>query len=561
MSNKEMIYIRAEINQFPTDPSWLTKIDQHSIVVFAPEGLDITLNDQELIHFFESTPQAGAAEITPGEGSSQICTVVSGGVTAFRGSILLDYFQWWSEKSQKTLTRQDCGIYLNRLGYSLYELKNLSPLGSQIPPVNNIGSNNDKTWEAYTTHVSNDWDEFSLDHQLKPTTNSFLLDARTLDPINNGTARVAVGFLRNLALFLKVKEAENKPVLLINASTAQYFSLDQLGFDIRETLEADKVTFDVGISVSPITNLAQAAEISFRSQTWAVIHLDLIAVRSLELLSQNTELLSATSFYLDTSTRLYFISNSALADATNRFNDLGAEIINKSVCCHLGINSVDINYPDFAVIPQGEYVLVLGNHYPHKQVARVAKSLVAEGLRVVTIGGEKSTHPLHISIDSLEVTDEKMAALIAKSTVCVFPSKYEGFGLPILEIAAFGKPLVLWETTTSREVASLIRGETPTIFVSSIKQLSREVSSIFDNAKSSTSQPSSQRSMSEFSNELLNDLFVVSSRPNMVTSNTRRRLASYILRADNSASLNVREELSMKHWKTRIRKLLKPLFR
>lgn len=563
MASNRVIHIEAGVNEFPVSPSWLTNsaIDHYSVVVLAPEGFDCSEIDENLLHFFDSNPQAGAAEITPGEGRSLICSKVSGIVTAFRGSILLDYHQWWSEKSEHILTRQDCAIYLNKLGYSLYELPLLSNFGSQIPQENIIDSNNDKSWDAYINHISNDWDAFSLNHQLEPIKNSLLLDARTLDPINNGTARVTVGFLRNLALKLEAQEFENKPVLLVRKSTAKYFSLDQLGFEIKESLEADRATYDIAISVSPVTTLAQAAEISFRSKTWAVIHLDLIAVRSLELLSQNAELLSATSFYMDTSTRLYFISNSALSDATNVFSELHREITDKSVCCHLGIDSVDVSYPKSVVFPKDEYVFVLGNHYPHKQVARVTESLLAEGICVVTIGSEDFSHPLHISIDSAEVTDEKMTALIAGSTVCVFPSLYEGFGLPILEIAALGKPLVLWETSTSREVASLIRDEIPIIFVTSIKELTSEVSTLINNKKSPSFKISPQRSMSEFSDELLNDLLKFSSRPDEYSTNARRRFASHILRTNHSARINVSEELSSKHWKTRISKILKPLFR
>ncbi len=51
------------------------------------------------------------------------------------------------------------------------------------------------------------------------------------------------------------------------------------------------------------------------------------------------------------------------------------------------------------------------------------------------------------------VSDEQLAALYASSLGIVFPSLYEGFGLPVLEAMAFGKPVVCSRATSLPEVA------------------------------------------------------------------------------------------------------------
>ncbi len=51
------------------------------------------------------------------------------------------------------------------------------------------------------------------------------------------------------------------------------------------------------------------------------------------------------------------------------------------------------------------------------------------------------------------VSDEQLASLYASSLGIVFPSLYEGFGLPVLEAMAFGKPVLCSRATSLPEVA------------------------------------------------------------------------------------------------------------
>jgi glycosyltransferase involved in cell wall biosynthesis len=51
------------------------------------------------------------------------------------------------------------------------------------------------------------------------------------------------------------------------------------------------------------------------------------------------------------------------------------------------------------------------------------------------------------------VSDNQLAALYASSLGIVFPSLYEGFGLPVLEAMAFGKPVLCSRATSLPEVA------------------------------------------------------------------------------------------------------------
>ena len=115
------------------------------------------------------------------------------------------------------------------------------------------------------------------------------------------------------------------------------------------------------------------------------------------------------------------------------------------------------------------FVLYAGNIKPHKNVERLieAFSLLRKGgreeLRLVIIGDEISKYPgLRRLVHRLQldrqvrflgfVPDATLAALYGLASVFVFPSLYEGFGLPPLEAMAFGTPVVTSNVSSLPEV-------------------------------------------------------------------------------------------------------------
>jgi glycosyltransferase involved in cell wall biosynthesis len=116
------------------------------------------------------------------------------------------------------------------------------------------------------------------------------------------------------------------------------------------------------------------------------------------------------------------------------------------------------------------FVLYAGNIKPHKNLVRLIEAFDdlrksgMEDLKLLIIGDEISKlpalrravhqHKLHKQVRFLGyLPDETLAILYRLAAVFVFPSLYEGFGLPPLEAMASGAPVVTSNVSSLPEVA------------------------------------------------------------------------------------------------------------
>ena len=119
---------------------------------------------------------------------------------------------------------------------------------------------------------------------------------------------------------------------------------------------------------------------------------------------------------------------------------------------------------------QDEFVLYAGNVKPHKNLERlidafhIVRNRGLDHLKLVMIGDEISKytalrravhrHQLHKYVRFLGyLPEETLAVMYRLAGVFVFPSLYEGFGLPPLEAMASGTPVVTSNVSSLPEVA------------------------------------------------------------------------------------------------------------
>ena len=119
---------------------------------------------------------------------------------------------------------------------------------------------------------------------------------------------------------------------------------------------------------------------------------------------------------------------------------------------------------------EGDYLFFPGNAWPHKNHARLLEAfervlVEAPEVRLVLTGenavGALIPPRLRGSVDHLGyVSREELIGLMAGAAALVFPSRFEGFGLPLLEAMAVGTPILCSDLPTLHEVG----GDVPEYF-------------------------------------------------------------------------------------------------
>jgi glycosyltransferase involved in cell wall biosynthesis len=101
---------------------------------------------------------------------------------------------------------------------------------------------------------------------------------------------------------------------------------------------------------------------------------------------------------------------------------------------------------------EGEYVLAVGTLEPRKNLAAAQRAAQRLGVPL-RVAGAKGWGAVQVDGWLGRVSDDELAALYRGAQCLVYPSLYEGFGIPVLEAMACGTPVVTSAGGATEEVA------------------------------------------------------------------------------------------------------------
>ena len=140
-----------------------------------------------------------------------------------------------------------------------------------------------------------------------------------------------------------------------------------------------------------------------------------------------------------------------------------------------------LDYRDYLPEPaenrDGDYILVIGNTFAHKRVPATVAALsrAFPDQKIVALGVSGQPGANIISYESGNLSEKEMDRVWREARFVVFPSAYEGFGIPVVKSLAYRKPILARSIPATREIKEKLQGQDNLILYGCTSELIRKL--------------------------------------------------------------------------------------
>ncbi|HEV3061185.1 MAG TPA: glycosyltransferase [Vicinamibacterales bacterium] len=307
------------------------------------------------------------------------------------------------------------------------ELRNRELLGQRYPEYGRKVAEHIRYGVDPIDHFAVLWREH------RPT---ILFDLFHLPAKHSGTSEIALNLLLHVFPLL---EPDFDLSLGISEEARNFFAPELTGYRVYDGVRQADARFDLVFKPSQIFTWRELHRMVKLGGRLAFTHLDIIAVRCGYLSAPNTQAIFRTAAEL--ADRVMTISEFSRSDFS-AFYDRPAPFDVIHLATHESRDRTD---------PAGRHVFIVGNQFHHKAVSRAVAELQGVG-ELVAMGGDETPVPGVRWLSSGVLSRAAIAELYDRAAVVVYPSFYEGFGIPIVDALARGIPVVALDNAVNREV-------------------------------------------------------------------------------------------------------------
>ena len=290
----------------------------------------------------------------------------------------------------------------------------------------------------------------------------FAFDFSSFAPAHNGT------FHHGLQLVTVAREVLGDRFniyALCSPETFEFFGYDRWGVELRDPHGPEKFAFIFRLGQPYDWNTIE--RLSLKGAVIGTYMLDTISIDCPQLAS--ARLFNLWQFAIEQSDMIAAVSAMTLAQLRTRFQ------IPERIVVETALQSLDIE--DYRLPGTGRdasgagTLLVLGNHYQHKYLAPTANALATAfpDRTVVALGQSKPLkeikpegyEPQHLShapnllaVPVGKLEESEIGEFYAGADAIVFPTHYEGFGMPLLHALAANRPIFVRSMPVFEEIWS-----------------------------------------------------------------------------------------------------------
>lgn len=411
-----------------------------------------------------SFPTTNVARLVMGNMPHDIRRVVEGPPVLIRSEVLLDF--GLLEASDNDLSSALAGLFIraNRRGYSARVSNNvffpvidesLARVAREAPAVERA-SDYYKALDAQTTQPEARLEALLTHRFTQKEQRDVLFDIRNLAPGYNGTAQHILSLLPHIVAL--ADRYSIKPCFWVLPQSSEFHNLPSLYPELLAHELPHNQLFDACVRLTQPWSFSELRDQAYRSTVNIYAVLDSIAWDCHYVRMPHLD--GVWRSLAEFADGILYISEFSEKRFNSRFpTSLDAE--STVAYCSMNPSEYMVNNQDSqpsAEADETPYILVCGNRYYHKGLNETVHALSTgfPSVKIKVIGELKSQYHNVEQVPSGNQSAQTMAALYRNCVCLVFPSFYEGFGLPIFEALAFAKPIVARQSELIDELCKKI---------------------------------------------------------------------------------------------------------
>ncbi|EOS23719.1 hypothetical protein C804_05408 [Lachnospiraceae bacterium A4] len=278
----------------------------------------------------------------------------------------------------------------------------------------------------------------------------------------NGTAQYGLTIFNE---FYKLYNRKYDIHVLINDAADKLFGLSEEFPNVWYPYNITG-TFHLAFSPSQIIHIEHLFLLNRVSLKYVFCMQDVISIRSNYILVDDYERLDIFRKSIQYCAAMTSISQFSLDDTIGYFHkEFEEREINVKVIYH-GVNEEEVATSDDE-IPFDDYYMVFGNFYKHKFLKETLPYLKEINKNFIILGSSESGS-INTNIygyKSGRLSDGFISLLVNNAKAILFPSVYEGFGLPILDGIKYDKKVIATNNELNRELKKAFDNFSDNIFL------------------------------------------------------------------------------------------------